>query len=102
MRPLIMSDVYKMSRILAKMKLKLNTKGKEQEEVGTDLILSITENLHHAEQEVNDFLGGLIGVTGEEFGNLGLLESRKYIEEFKNLEGVQDFLLQVGWLMKRK
>lgn len=102
MRRLIMSDVYKMSKILSKMKLKLNTKDKEQEEIGADLIVSLTENLHLAEHEVNEFLGGLIGVTGEEFGNLGLMESAKHIEEFKNLEGVKDFLQLAKQLTKRK
>lgn len=102
MRNLIMSDVYKMSKILGKMHLKLDTKGKGQEEVGAEMAVKFAENLHMAEAEVNDFLGSLIGITGDDFGKLGFMEAAKYIDEFKNLDGVADFLKLAGRLTKQK
>lgn len=100
MRNLMMPDVYKMSRILGKMNLKLEVKGKAQEEIGADLIVKIAENLHLAEKEINEFLGGLVGITGEQFGALELREAAKHIQEFKALDGVTDFLKLAAQSMK--
>lgn len=100
MRKLMMSDVYKMSRIMKKLNLKPESKDKDQQEMGVELILKVTENIHLAEAEVNDFLGGLVGITGEAFGKLEFLEAAKHLKDFKNLDGVKDFLKLAGESMK--
>lgn len=102
MRKLIMSDVYKMSKILSKLDLKLDVKDKDQQEVGADFILKLGSNLHKAEAEVNEFMGGLIGLSAEDFGNLEFAESAKHLEDFKNLKGVKDFLKLAAKSMKQK
>lgn len=101
MRSLKTNDVFKMSRILKKMDLKPNTEGKTQEQLGAELILSALENLHLAQDEVNDFLGDLIGITGPEFGELPIEESFKIISEFKNIPGLEGFFKQAGLLTQR-
>lgn len=100
MRQLKMADIYKMSRILKKMDIKLDTKEKTQDEVGSELIMKIVSNLDRAETEINEFVGSLIGMTGEEFAELPLMESQKYLEEFKNQPSLASFFERVGKLMK--
>lgn len=82
------------------MGLTLDVKGKSQEEVGSQLIVKVVENLYVAEKEVNEFLGGLVGLSAKDFENLSIAESFKYIEEFKSLDGVKDFLKLAARSMK--
>lgn len=71
-------------------------------ELGVDMFVQLGENLHLAEKEVNAFMANLIGCTPAEFSNMTLSESKKYIEEFKALPGVDDFFKLAGGLMKSK
>ena len=101
MRDLIMSDVYKMSKILKKMGLKPIIDGDmSQVQAGIEIIMQVFENLHLAEKEVNDFIGDLVGITGDEFSKLPFEEGQKYIEEFKNKPGIVNFFKSAGRLMK--
>lgn len=100
MRELLFKDVYAMSRILKKMEIKIDTEGKTVDQAGGELIIRIMENLHMAEKEVNNFLGDLVGMKGEEFAKLPISKSIEYFEEFKKLPGINDFLASVGRLMK--
>lgn len=104
MRELKTNDVFRMSRILKKMDLKsdLDVVGKTQEQVGAEFILSIGQNLHKAQKEVNAFMGDLIGMTGEEFGELTISETLKYFEEFKSMPGINDFFKLAGQLTESK
>lgn len=106
MRQLTTNDVFKMSRILKKLELKsteINIDGDSKnydEQLGIAVILKAAENLHLAQNEINDFLGDLCGMTGADFGKLPIKESIKYIQEFKDLDGVSDFFKYAGQLMK--
>lgn len=102
MRVLKFNDVFKMSKILKKIKVgdEVNLDGKNQTEVGVELFMAIFENLDKAQSEVNDFLGELVGITGEEFGNLPIGDSLKHIEEFKKQPGLGAFFKAAGKLMK--
>lgn len=100
MRQLITNDVFKMSRILKKIGIDLNAKGKTDEEVGLGLIMQVVENAHLAQTEINEFVGGLADMTGEEFGNLPIKKSMEIIQEFKELDGIADFFKFVGQSMK--
>jgi hypothetical protein len=94
LRKLKTSDIFKMSKILKKMGLKkeLNIKDKSQEEVGAELIITVFENLHLAEEELNVFLADLTGKTVSEFEELGFEEVIGIIEELKNMSGISSFL----------
>lgn len=102
MRDLITSDVMAMSRILKKINIKkeIDVKDKTQEEVGAQMLISIGENLHLAEQEINSFMSSLIGITPEEFANLPIVEGAKHFADFKNQKGVADFLKLAAGLMR--
>ena len=100
MRELKTKDVFKMSKILKKMNLKLDTEGKTQQQLGAELVLLITENLFMAEKEINDFMGDLVGVTGEEFAELPIMQTIKHFEEFKNIPGIDNFFKLAGQLNK--
>lgn len=100
-RKLTGNDIFYMSKILSKMDLKIDlTEGMTQEQLGADLVMKILNNLHLAKDDVNNFLGGLIGMKGKDFGELPLDEYFGYIEKFKDTEGIGDFLKRAGKLMK--
>jgi hypothetical protein len=102
MRELKTSDMFVMSRILKKINIKneIDVKDKTQEEVGTQVLIAIGENLYLAEQEINTFMSGLIGITADEFSNLSIADSAKHFADFKNLKGVSDFLKLAAGLMR--
>ena len=101
MRGLKTKDIYKMSRILKKMNLDLkglndeldegDTKDKAQIKSGAFLIKRIAENIHLAQDEVNDFLGDLVGLSAEEFEELPIEEMLSVMEQFKEQKGIDSF-----------
>jgi len=99
MRQLITNDVFTMSRILKKMDLKFEDT-ETDEELVLDLIKKVAENAYMAQNEINNFLGELSGMTGEEFGKLPIKESIAIIKEFKQLDGINDFFKSAGQLTK--
>lgn len=112
-RSLRTGDIFKMSKILKKLGLKVQTtykevneegeevvKTKTQEQIGTEVLMSVVENLHLAEEEVSGFLGGLVGLSGQQFSELPLEETVQIIKQFKTLPGVASFLQQAGQLTK--
>lgn len=97
LRELKTSDIFKMSKILKKMDLKINeVEGKTEKQVGAELILSLFENIHLAEKEVNEFLADMVGMKPEEFSELPLEKTFEIIKEFKNISGLQNFLKQAS------
>lgn len=98
MRQLITNDVFKMSRILKKIELK-GINGGSDEELGVAILIKAAENLFLAQDEVNEFLGDLCGMTGKEFGELPLTQSAELIQEFKKLDGVKLFFERAARLM---
>ena len=98
MRNLKTTDIFKMSKILSKMDVSfgdVKVEGMSQQQVGMELIKVVIENLHKAEDEVNDFMGSLVGMSGEEFGELELDESFAIIQQFKELKGLSGFFKSV-------
>lgn len=105
LRNLKTSDIFKISKILKKMNLKNELKvenGKTQQQIGAEFILTIFESLHLAEDEVNEFIGNLAGITKEEFSNLEIDKTLEYIEEFKNMKGISNFFKSASQLTKSK
>lgn len=104
MRKLKTKDIFKMSKILKKLDLKLSDvnieEGTTQTQAGITLIQKALENLHRAEDEVNEFLGDLVGLSGEEFGELDIEESINIIMLFKEQKGVANFLNKAEQLTK--
>ena len=97
MRKLKTSDIFKMSKILKKINLKLeDTKDKSEKQVGMEFIKNVFENLYLAEQEVSEFLADLKGITLEEFNNLEISKTLEIIDEFKNQEGIAGFFKSAG------
>ena len=63
-----------------------------QKELGAELFATLFENLCDAEQDVSDFLGGLVGISGEEFLELPIEDCIEVLKQFKNQKGIQSFL----------
>jgi len=107
LRTLKTSDIFKMSKILKKMNLKkeiniVNEDGetKTQSQVGVELVITAFENIHLAEDEVNEFLAELVGMKKEEFAELEIEKAFKIIEEFKSMPGIKNFLKRANQLTK--
>jgi hypothetical protein len=97
LRELKTKDIFKMSKILKKMNLKINADaGKTQQQVGAELILTVFENLHLAEFEVNDFLSDMAKITVEEFEELPFEKTMEIVKEFKSIAGLSSFLKQAN------
>jgi hypothetical protein len=103
MRQLITNDVFKMSRIIKKLQLdlsdiKLGEDENSDQSFGITILQKIIENAHVAQDDINDFIGSLAGMSGKDFGELPIKESIEIIKEFKNLDGISDFFKSVGQL----
>ena len=97
LRNLKTSDIFKMSKILKKMGLKVDAgEGKTQQQVGAELILSVFENIHMAEAEVNEFLADLSGMKAAEFAELPIEQTMEIIKEFKRIPGLASFFNAAG------
>ena len=101
MKKLSTMDLFKMSKILKKLNLKIEKGSVAQGEVSleqggllmmVDLIQKALENLHMAEDEVSEFLAHLVKITPEEFKELPLEDTFEIIEQFKDQKAVGDFL----------
>lgn len=91
MRALIFDDVYKMSKILGKIDVKLDPTAESVAQLGIGAILEVGGSLHLAQKEVDSFLGSMVGITGEEFNQLPFTKVMEYVEAFKKLDGVDAF-----------
>ena len=100
MRQLITNDIFTMSRILKKLNINIDTDGESDEKIALKLIVKVAENAHLAQNEINDFIGGLANMTGEEFGKLPIKESISILKQFKELDGIDDFFKSAGLLTK--
>lgn len=103
MRQLTTNDVFKMSRILKRLNLSVSdiqvADGENSDQqLFLSLAVKIAENVHLAQNEANDFLGDLCGMSGEEFGNLPLTETIEKVKEFKGLDGISNFFKYAGQL----
>jgi hypothetical protein len=96
LRGLKTSDIFKMSKILKKMNLKVNVGEKSNRQVGADFIITVFENIHLAENEVNEFLADMSGMKPEEFSELPLEKTLEIIKEFKQIPGLLNFLKQAN------
>lgn len=105
------NDIFKMSKILKKINFdikdinitELKTDRQNVSDVqivaGVEIFKRVLENIHLAQDEVNDFLGGLCGCTGKEFGEKDLDEIAEIMIEFTNMIKGSNFFTYVSKLM---
>jgi hypothetical protein len=97
MRTLKTSDIYRMSKILKKININLDVnKDITQAQLGVQMIQKVIENLYLAEEEANEFLADLVGITAEEFSELPIEDTLVIISLFKDQKGIVNFLKQAG------
>lgn len=101
-RQLKTSDIFEMSRILQKLEVKISFEKKEVEDTVMEIIFKVAENLYKAEDEVSGFMGGLVGLTAEQYKELPIADSMKIIASFKGLKGVSNFFKLAGLSAKTR
>lgn len=94
-------DIFKMSVILEKLNLKMDFKGKDQDQIGGELILAIGANIYKAEDEISELIGRLAGISKEEFLDLPLDELVNLLKQLTNIKGIKDFFNSAGQSTKQ-
>lgn len=105
MRTLKTKDIFKMSKILKKIDVdfsSIETEGKSAETAGMEMVKVVVENMYQAEDEVNEFLGNLVGLTGEEVSELDLEDGIEIVKQFKNIKGLDFFFKSATKQSKKK
>ena len=100
-RQLKTSDIFTMSKILKKMEITLDFNN-EIEQTGGEFIFQIIENLYKAEDEASEFIGGLVGISAQEFKDLPLSETIKILNTIKGVKSISSFFKSAGQSMKQK
>ena len=107
LKELEFNDVFELSKILKNLKIELSKEeldrlGNDGIKAGIQLFLNIIGNLQSSKKEINTFLGHLFGISGDEFGKLGIKDTTNCLKEFNELKKTgefKDFLDAVGQLM---
>lgn len=104
MRELVFDDVYKMAEILKSIKIDVSDEELANSDNsmvrGVTIFKNVIGNSSTAKKEINEFLGSLFGISGDEFGKLPFIQSMKCIKQFKEIEGFEDFFNSVKDLAK--
>ncbi len=98
-------DIFAVSKLFKKLDIDLNTKNadgtdKTQMEVGAEVIQTFISNLHLVEEDANEFLGSLVNMTGEQFGELDIDFYFEVIEQFKDAVMGTDFFTKLKGLIQ--
>lgn len=96
LRTIKFNDAFTLSKIIDKLQIKFEKGLKTDIEVGADFILKVMQNTHKAQNEVNDFMGSLFAITGEEFGELPIKTVLDCFNELANSEDFKDFFKSVA------
>jgi len=91
MRELEGDDMFLLSEIADKMDIKLDVKGKTQEEAGTELIFFLVKKAHKAKNEIKSLVASLTEKTPEEVGKMSPKEMVTNVKEIMQKDGVLDF-----------
>lgn len=91
MRKLEGDDMFSLSEIADKMDIKLDVKGKSQEEIGVELMLFLIKKSHKAKDEIKQLVATLTEKTTEEVGKMSPKQLITSIKEILKQDGVLDF-----------
>ena len=91
MRLLEGNDMFLLSEIADKMDIKLDVKGKSQEEIGVDLMLFLVKKSHKAKDEIKQLVATLTEKTPEEVSKMSPKQLITSVKEILNQDGVLDF-----------
>jgi len=91
MRELEGNDMFLLSEIADKMDIKLDVKGKSQEEIGVDLMLFLVKKSHKAKDEIKQLVATLTEKTSEEVGKMSPKQLITSVKEILKQDGVLDF-----------
>jgi hypothetical protein len=100
MRELQTKDVFKLSRILKKMNLNLAFDGKNQEQLGAEIVMSIATSAYLAETEINDLMADLLGIEPIDFASMPLEKTLEVFIEFSKQPQLASFFKFAARLTK--
>jgi len=103
MRALGWKDVFTVSRILKKMKIRFEyEEGMTMEQMGTRFFQAFLEHIGDAEKEVTAFFADLKGVKPSVVEKYTMKETMETMKEFKELPDLQSFFTLVSDSMKQQ
>jgi len=91
MRKLETDDMFLLSEIADKMDVKIDVKGKSQEEAGTELIFFLVKKAYKAKDEIKQLVATLTEKTPEEVSKMSPKELITSVKEILKQDGVLDF-----------
>lgn len=106
-RQLKFDDVYLVAAILEKVPLELSQAdvdalATDWMRAGIGVIKNLIGHSPQAKSEINNFLGSLFDISGEDFGDLNFVQVASCMKQLKELEGLSDFLDAVSQLIESK
>ena len=101
-RELIWNDVYTAAKILKPLKVDASDIKPDDLNIvaGITIFKNMIANVGDARVEVDEFLGSLFGLTGDEFNKLPLFKAVNCMKQFKQVDGFDDFFSSVKDIMK--
>lgn len=103
MRELKWNDAYEAAKILKGITIELTEQDVEsatnQYAAGINAIKNAIANSGRARKEIDSFVGGLFGLSGEEFNQLPMDEAMDCMDAFMSAKGSMRFFKLVGRLM---
>ena len=103
MREIHWDDVYNAAEILKNLKLDMTGVDIENDSpvtAGIPIFKNMISNASVAKVEIDNFLGSLFNITGDEFNKLPFLKAAKCMKQFKDMDGFDDFFSSVKDMMK--
>lgn len=91
MRKLQTDDMFLLSEIADKMDIKLDVKGKTQEEAGAELIMFLVKKAHKAKDEIKNLVAALTEKSSEEVAKMSPKEMINNVKEILKQDGLLDF-----------
>ena len=110
MKELKFNDVYEVAELIKTIKFEISEEdleklGNDGVKAGIQLIKNVIGDIKESKTEMNKLLGYLFGITGDEFGELGMKDVAsvlRQIAQYKKTPDFLDFLDAVSQLMSQK
>jgi hypothetical protein len=92
MRELLNEDMFLLSEIADKMEVSIpDTKGKDEKQIGMELIFKMFTKMYKAKKEINSLLGNVFNKSEDEMKKMHLKETKDLLKVLLKKEEVLNF-----------